>query len=54
MSRFLKNRESSKSISLKDFEIQDKLGEGSFGTCYKVRVKSTGEILVMKQINFST
>ena len=35
---------------LKDFEVQNKLGEGSFGVVYKVRDKVNGEVLVMKQI----
>jgi hypothetical protein len=39
-------------LTMIDFEIQDKLGEGSFGTCFKVRRRITGEILVMKQIKF--
>ena len=38
---------------LKDFEIQHKLGEGSFGTVYKVRDKINGEFLVMKVISIN-
>jgi cyclin-dependent kinase 10 len=37
----------------KDFEILRKLGEGSFGTAYKVRDIKSGDILVMKQIPIS-
>ena len=36
--------------SIKDFEIQQRLGEGSFGVAFKVRDKRSGEVLVMKQI----
>lgn len=38
---------------LKDFEIQRKLGEGSFGMVYKVRDKVNGELLVMKTIGIN-
>jgi len=39
-----------RNLQLSDFEIKEKLGEGAFGTVFKVRDKSTSEILVMKQI----
>lgn len=38
--------------SIKDFEILQRLGEGSFGVAFKVRDKRSGEVLVMKQIKF--
>ena len=39
--------------SLKDFEIQGKLGQGSFGTVYKVKRKLDSATYVLKQINIS-
>ena len=41
------------SSSLKDFEIQTKLGQGSFGIVYKVKRKIDNSHYVMKQINIS-
>ena len=45
------NQETSSSI--KDFEIIQRLGEGAYGTAFKVRDKRNGEIVVMKQIALS-
>ena len=39
---------------MKDFEVQAKLGEGSFGTVYKVRDLKNGQALVMKQIQVNS
>ena len=36
--------------TLKDFQIINQIGEGSFGTCYKVRDLKNSDILVMKKI----
>ena len=33
---------------LKDYEVQDKLGEGSYGCAFKVRDITTGQFYVMK------
>lgn len=41
------------SNSLKDFEIQKKIGEGAFGKVYRVRRKSDGNIYAVKIINIS-
>jgi len=35
---------------MKDFQILEKLGQGSFGTVYKVRDTLTSQVFVMKQI----
>ena len=46
--RISKNRE------LKDFEVLDKLGEGSFGQVHKVRDRISHEICVMKVVPFDS
>ena len=38
---------------IKQFEIQDKLGEGSYGMVYKVRDRTSGEMQVMKIIQLN-
>lgn len=38
-------------LSLQDFEIQNKLGSGSFGIVFKIKHKETGKIYVLKQVN---
>ncbi|CAG9324786.1 unnamed protein product [Blepharisma stoltei] len=43
----------SKKSSVKDFEIMGKLGQGSFGSVYKVRRKVDSNIYVMKMIKIS-
>ena len=40
-----------KKLKLKDFEIQNKLGSGSFGIVYKIKFKENGKTYVLKQIN---
>jgi serine/threonine protein kinase len=35
---------------MREVEVIEKLGQGSYGTAYKVRDKKTGEVVVMKQI----
>ena len=40
-------------MGLKDFEILHRLGKGSFGTVYKCRRVSDGEIYAMKRVNIS-
>ena len=37
--------------NMSNFEIQTKLGKGSYGVVYKVRRKSDNKIYVLKQIN---
>ena len=39
--------------SIKDFEVLNKLGQGSFGTVFKVRRKADKNLYVMKIINIS-
>ena len=36
--------------SLRDFEVLERIGSGSFGTVYKTRRKKTGKMYVMKKI----
>jgi len=38
-------------VSLRDFEMMQQLGKGSFGTVHKVKRRSTQEVLVMKLIS---
>ena len=38
---------------MNEFEIQTKLGQGSFGVVYRVRRKKDKQIYVLKQIDFS-
>lgn len=38
---------------MKDFEIKNKLGSGSFGVVYKIKWKENGKTYVMKQVNTS-
>lgn len=38
-------------VSLRDFEVMQQLGKGSFGTVHKVRRRATQEVLVMKLIS---
>lgn len=40
-----------KKLSLSDFEIQNKLGSGSFGIVFKIKSKDNGKTYVLKQIN---
>lgn len=37
-----------------DFEVLEKIGQGSFGVIRKVRKKSTGEILARKEISYKS
>lgn len=39
-------------MSLKDFEIYDKLGEGAFSTVYRVLRKSDQQIYALKKVRF--
>ena len=39
--------------SLRNYEIKQKLGSGSYGTIYKVVSKSDKTVLVLKQISLS-
>eukprot|EP00347_Sterkiella_histriomuscorum_P013450 403364665 len=39
--------------SIKDYKIIEKIGQGSFGTIYKVRRESDGKLFVMKQASKS-
>lgn len=39
-----------KEPNLKDFEILNKLGEGSFSTVYRVKRNKDGEIYALKKI----
>ena len=36
--------------SMKDFEIERKVGEGSYGSVFKARKRQSGEIVAIKQI----
>jgi len=36
--------------TINDFQLIDKLGQGSFGVAYKAREIMSGEILVLKQL----
>ena len=38
---------------LSEFELKEKLGQGSFGVVYKVVKKKDRQIYVLKQIDFS-
>ncbi|XP_043659329.1 serine/threonine-protein kinase Nek2 [Drosophila teissieri] len=38
--------------TLQDYEVLAVMGNGSFGTCYKVRDKSTGELFAWKGMNY--
>lgn len=38
--------------SLEEFEIQQRLGEGAFGTVYKIRRKSNNKIYALKKVQF--
>ena len=37
---------------LEDYEVLNIIGTGSFGTCYKVRKKSDGNVYVWKAIDY--
>jgi serine/threonine protein kinase len=37
--------------SLKNYQILEQLGKGSYGIVHKIKKKSDNEILVLKQIN---
>ena len=37
-------------MSMQGFEVQAKLGEGSYSTVYKVRRKSDGKVYALKQV----
>jgi NIMA (never in mitosis gene a)-related kinase len=37
--------------TLKDYEIQKKLGQGSFGVVYRVRRRDNNKVYVLKQID---
>jgi len=39
---------------MSDFQIIQKLGQGSYGTAYKARDNLSGEVIVMKQIPINT
>ncbi|CAG9329996.1 unnamed protein product [Blepharisma stoltei] len=41
-------------MSVQDFEILSKLGEGAFSTVYKVRRKSDGQVYALKKVKFSS
>ena len=38
---------------LKNYEIIEKLGEGTFGSVYKVKIKNTNKVYALKQISLS-
>jgi cyclin-dependent kinase 10 len=40
-------------MSIKDYEMLTKLGEGSFGIVHKARDKKTNTIVVIKIVNIS-
>ena len=37
-------------MTLKDYEISNKLGAGSFGVVYRVKLKKNNELYVIKEI----
>lgn len=47
-------KESHSSPSLKDFSIITKLGDGSFGTVFKVKRISDGKIYALKKVKMHT
>lgn len=42
-----------RNMSVQNYEILNKLGEGSFGVVYKVRDKTTNTLQVIKKIDLS-
>ncbi len=43
----------SSTASLNDFEIQKSLGEGSFGSVFKVRRRTDGQTYALKKVKMS-
>lgn len=39
---------------LHDYETVSTIGTGAYGTCYKIRKKSTGQFFVWKTINYGS